>query len=283
MKFCNPILEQINMQIERLRKENPDGPVTVSKIEKALKNLGVKEGMTLIVHSSLSEIGCVCGGPVAVIIALENVLTSNGTLVMPTHSTDLSDPSQWCNPPVPEEWVDTIKKEMPPFSPDMTNTRKMGIIPETFRKQDGVIRSYHPQVSFAAWGKHKEDITSNHSLNYGCGENSPLAKIYELDGHILLLGVTNSSNTSLHLSEYRASYNGKKTEKEYSPILENGQRVWKEFIDINLDSDDFECLGNKFLATHEYKTAKIGNADSFLIKQRDIVDFGVKWLEANRM
>jgi aminoglycoside N3'-acetyltransferase len=40
----------------------------------------------------------------------------------------------------------------------------MGLIPETFRKQNGAIRSNHSQVSFAAWGEYAEEVTQGHGL-----------------------------------------------------------------------------------------------------------------------
>ena len=113
-------------------------PVTVESLQADFEALGIEKGMVLLVHSSLSAMGWVCGGPVAVIIALQEVLGETGTLVMPTHSTDLSEPSQWGNPPVPESWWQTIRETMPAYDPDLTPTRSMGKIAETFRKQKGV-------------------------------------------------------------------------------------------------------------------------------------------------
>ena len=178
---------------------------TVESLQADFKALGIEKGMVLLVHSSLSAMGWVCGGAVAVIIALQKVLGETGTLVMPTHSTDLSDPSQWENPPVPESWWQTIRETMPAYDPGLTPTRSMGKIVETFRKQEGVLRSTHPQSSFCARGPQASYIINNHSLVYGFGEHSPLARIYDLNGFVLLLGVGHSSNTSIHLAEYRAN------------------------------------------------------------------------------
>jgi len=164
------------------------GPVTVISLRKDFENLGIKKGMRLLVHSSLSKLGWVCGGPVAVIRAIEEVIGVDGTLVMPAHPGDLSEPSSWQNPPVPESWHGTIRKTMPPFDRSATPTRGMGKIPETFRKMKAVVRSNHPQVSFVARGKDALYITDDHQLDFGMGEGSPLARMYELRAFILLIG-----------------------------------------------------------------------------------------------
>ena len=101
-------------------------PATVDSIGDDLARLGVEPGMTLLVHSSLSAIGWVSGGPVAVIQALEAVLGPSGTLVMPTHSTGLTEPRNWQNPPVPEDWWPIFRDTAPAYDPDLTPTRSMG-------------------------------------------------------------------------------------------------------------------------------------------------------------
>src|SRR5258706_11074241 len=80
-----------------------------------LTKLGVRAGSVLLVHSSVSALGWVAGGPVAVVQALRDALGPEGTLVVPTHTPDNSDPATWRNPPVPESWWQVIRDNMPGF------------------------------------------------------------------------------------------------------------------------------------------------------------------------
>lgn len=256
--------------------ETIEMPNTRGSLVKDLQELGVEKGMTLIVHSSLSSLGWVCGGPVSVIQALMDVVGSEGTILMPTQTVDNSDPSHWENPPVPEAWWEIIRQNMPAFSPEYTPTRSMGRIVETFRTYPGVKRSNHPTYSFAAWGKHADYILSEQPLEEGFGERSPLAKIFELEGDILLLGVGHDSNTSLHLAEH--SILNPKMVKKGTALFEDGVRVWKEYTELEYDSDVFEKLGEDFEKQYSVISGKVGNSPTKLIKQKDIVTFAREWL-----
>lgn len=257
--------------------EKSQRPMTRESLAEGLRQIGLAKGSTVIVHSSLSSIGWVCGGEVAVIYALMDVLTEDGTLVMPAHSGNLSDPAKWANPPVPESWWETIREAMPAYDPMVTPTWGMGRIAELFRRLPGVLRSDHPQTSFAAWGRHAKLITEGQTLDYGMGEQSPLARIYELDGEVLLLGVGYDSNTSFHLGEYRSG--SSTTCDNYSPVIEKGKRVWKAMKELDFRTEEFEVLGEVFEQSgYEVKQGYVGQALVKRFKQRDCVDFASEWL-----
>jgi aminoglycoside 3-N-acetyltransferase len=255
-----------------------DSPRTRATLAADLRALGLEPGMTVLVHSSLSAIGYVVGAAVAVVQALMDVLTPDGTLVMPTHTSENSEPSYWRHPPVPEAWWPIIRETMPAFDPAITPTRQMGRIVETFRAWPGVQRSNHPALSFAAWGRLAAFVTADHGLEYSLGEQSPLARVYDLDGFVLLLGVGHANNTSLHLGEFRAG--SSPDELQGAALLEDGQRVWKTYRDTAWDDDPFPEIGAAFDATGQTRIGHIGSAESRLFRQRAAVNFAQQWLAA---
>lgn len=272
------------METIRRLVEAQDAPVTAAGIAADLEALGVTPGSTLFVHSSLKSLGWVCGGAQAVVEALETAVRSYGTLVMPTQTAHLSDPETWTAPAVPESWWEEIRATMPPYDPDGTPSVGMGAIPEAFRTQPATVRSRHPHFSFAAWGDGAIDMTTDHPLDFGLGEGSPLARLYEADALVLLLGVGFDKNTSFHLAEYRAEYRKKETMTRHAPIMVEGHRRWKPFEDVAIDSSDFEQLGHDFLKHHKSLVAEgtVGRARCYLFPQRACVDYAVSWIHRKR-
>jgi len=255
-------------------------PVTVESMILDLRKLGVERGMTLVVHSSLSALGWVSGAAQAVVLALQEVV-GEGTIAMPTHSGHLSDPGQWQHPPPRDaSWVPIIRGTMPAYDPVLTPSRKMGAIVECFRSQRDTIRSAHPHVSFAARGPQARTIVDGHELAYGLGERSPLARLYDLDAWVLLLGVPHANDTSLHLAEYRVSSERRKPIRQGAPLLVDGRREWVWYDDIDLDDSVFDALGADFARdTRLERVGDVGAATTRLVPQRALVDYAVQWLE----
>jgi len=261
-----------------------DGPITEDRLVDDLVSIGLEPGTIVLVHSSLSGLGWVCGGGVAVINALQRVVRSYGTIIMPAHSGGFSDPALWEHPPVPKEWWTTIRETMPAFDPETSPTRGVGTVSELFRCFPNTLRSSHPHVSFAGWGERAVELLTNHTLEESHGEDSPLARIYDADGSVMILGAGFNSNTSFHLAEYRADYSAKERVTLGAPVLVDDHRRWKNFSDINYNSDDFVALGRAFLKNHkqQVRVGKIGMATCYLFPQRAAVDYAVKWMHTHR-
>lgn len=263
------------MREEQIIQATPE-PRTRSSLAADLRALGVIPTMTLLVHSSQSSLGWVSGGPVAVIQALMDVLTPQGTLVMPAF-TGYSDPTYWEHPPVPRSWVEVIHASMPAFEPETAPTRGMGAIAESFRSWPGVLRSPHPLDSFCAWGRHADRVTADHGLDDGLGETSPLARLHELDAHVLLLGVGFDSNTSFHLAEHRAPrIVGRLTQKV--PILGPHGRQLATVTEIDYSTDNFVEIGEALQAAGDVRLGRVGSAAARLFSQPACVDFACQWL-----
>jgi aminoglycoside 3-N-acetyltransferase len=256
-------------------------PITVNKITDDLKRLGLQAGDRVLVHSSLSSLGWVCGGAQAVVQALLQAVGTTGTLVMPAQSGDWSDPAEWGNPPVPAEWVELIYREMPAFDAAVTPTRRMGRIAELFRTYPGTVRSHHPQASFCANGKHARQIVADHPLTPQFGMDSPLGKLYSLNAKVLMLGTGYHTCTSFHLAETMIEEMPVKTTG--TAIVEDGCRVWKWFDDWAYDSGDFAEIGEQMDQEVGFvRQGFAGQAECRLFPVQEAVDFAGQWLRRHR-
>lgn len=256
-------------------------PKTRDSLAADLRGLGVRPGEILLVHSSLKALGWVSGAEVAVIQALCDVLTPEGTLVMPAMSPDMTDPVHWGAPPIPEAWHEPVRRSMPAFDLLRTPSRGMGRIAELFRTWPGVARSHHPTSSLAGWGRHAATILREQPLEEPFGESSPLARLYDLKARVLLLGVDFESCTILHLAERRA-WPEQTLIQEGTPLIIDGERRWVRYQTPVLRVDLLEQAGRHLVETGIAHAGMVGSGPSYLLPVREAVDATVaRWRDTN--
>lgn len=251
-------------------------------LKKGFQRLGLTEGDQVIVHTSLSSLGFVCGGAQIVIEAILETVKDKGTVMMPAQSWKNLDPEAGVHWEEPKEWWPIIRDNWPAYDKDITPANTMGAVAEMFRTWPGTQRSSHPARSFAAKGANAGYLLKDHDLKDIFGEESPVGKLYQLDGKVLLIGVGYDKNTSIHLADVRADYPGKRYAMESSAMMVNGKRQWVTYETLVVDGEDFEQIGTDFEAAVPVRQENIGNAVVKCMQQRELVDFAVKWIEKNR-
>jgi len=141
------------------------------------KKIGIAKNDKLIVHSSLSSFGQVVNGAKTVVLSLQRAVGTGGLIMMPTF---------------------TYGHE--PFDVHLTPS-KAGRITEVFRLSSSVFRSEHPGFSVAVWGANASEFAKGHDSDVGIGRETPIHRMIESGAKILLLGVDQTSNSSLHLAQ----------------------------------------------------------------------------------
>ncbi len=256
--------------------------MTADQIFEDLRNLGIRDGDKLFVHSALSKLGFVEGGSEAVIDALKKSVGPEGTLLFPTFT-------------FPGGGVyATISDENYIFDVDVDRSYT-GKISETFRTMQGVFRSIHPTHSVAAYGKLAENIVSHHiDLGSSFGEGTPFGKMIDLNVKIIALGVPISMFTFFHCLE------------DYHPEIFPGLfhentmtiKVRKEGTISNYEmpyhNPDFttdrieknptieKYFADYFLETAKLKKGKVGNADTLLINSQDLFNIGLELAKSGK-
>lgn len=248
----------------------------------AFKQCGLARGQHVMVHAALSKLGFVVGGAETLLRALLEIVGDEGTIIMPSQTWKNLDPSTGVHWEEPAEWWPIIREHWPAYDKAVTPAIGMGVTAEMLRKWPGAERSEHPARSFAAVGKQAKFLTQDHDLSNIFGLGSPLDKLYQLNGYVLLIGVGYDKNTSLHLAEMIAQFPGKGFSRESSAVISDGARKWITYETQAVDDGDFTTLGNEYDQEMNIEIHKVGDAQVRLLQQRPLVDWAVKWMESNR-
>lgn len=231
---------------------------TRSRISADLRALGIAGGDIVCAHTALASIGFVPGGARTVIEALLEAIGEDGTLVMPSFSGDLSDPAAWRFPPVPDDWIGPIRDEMPAYDPVRTPSRGVGSVAELFRCWPGARRSAHPQSSFSAVGPNAQNIVQGHSLNERFGRHSPLARLEQLGGKVVLLGAPWDTTSIFYLTQFDVP--SLLSVEKASPVVVDGKKTWATYSDVEYTSHWFAAGVRHLIDSGLAVRGEVGNA-----------------------
>lgn len=245
-----------------------------------LRNLGLKSSDTIMLHASMRAIGRV-ESPDQIYQAIMEVIRPDGTLMMYVGCEPKYEAVGRGKVSASEE--KTILEQCPAFDPDTTVARPdYGILAECFRRSPGVICSTNPGARIAALGVKAKWLRADHSLNYGYGTESPLAKLYESGGKLLLLGSDLDQVTMLHYAEHIAPVQNKRIVRFKVPLSQNGSKVWVDVeeydtsIGIRRWPDRFfATILDNYLKGHDIHPKNVGKANSYLIDAKSLVDFAI--------
>lgn len=241
--------------------------LTKKDLKESLINLGLRRGMVVYVQSSLKPLGYVVGGAQTIIDALMEVIGFEGTLVMPAFTKGLCDPSALKPNTIPRDCFQEFRVNALPFQKKLTIPHNMGEVVSQFMRNEGVLRSNHPIYSFFAWGKYAKLIVEKHPLHFGLSKDSPLGKVVELNGYVLLMGMSYDKCTVFH----QAQYNAKRCPLIlHTYPIEKGHRMeWIKMLDLDLNAIGYKAIGEQMENRRVVKQCTIGKASCRLFSAKE--------------
>jgi len=252
---------------------------TTAKMTTNLRALGLTAGDTVCVHSSVKALGNVIGGPRAIIDALIAAVSPRGTIMMPAFSGDLSDPVEWRHPPAPADRLDEIRDQLPAFDKLRTPSRGLGLVAEYFRTYPGVLRSDHPQSSFTALGSQAKTLTAGHGLDNRFGPQSPLGRLVDVAGKVLLLGAPHDTASLFHLTQHLVGVYP--TIYKAAPMMVKGECQWVVYRDIDYPIEWFDSGMESLLTARIAVSGPVCAAPSILFSANESVEHLVEWRKFN--
>jgi aminoglycoside 3-N-acetyltransferase len=253
-----------------------------------LERLGLRPGDDVMAHAALRRVGPMLNGPDALIGALLDTVGPDGTVLAYTDWDARYDELRGGDGRVPERW----RPHVPPFDPAASRSiRDNGALPEFLRTTPGARRSGNPGASVAALGARAGVYPADHPLDYGYGAGSPLARLVERRGRVLMIGAPLDTVTLLHHAEHLADVTGKRVIRYEVPFrtADGGVewRVLEEFdtadpILDGLADDCFATVVEEFLVAGNGTRGTVGAAPSVLVDAAAITAFAVAWLEQRR-
>jgi aminoglycoside 3-N-acetyltransferase len=251
------------------------------------RSLGVKPGDSIMLHASVRAVGDIAGGPDQIHLALKDVLTSDGSLIMYAGCPRYYDEVGRGNLDPSEE--QEVLEKLPAFDAvTARSARDHGVLVEFFRTYPGTRVNDHV-TRFAVWGRHADHLISEQPWDYAFGAGSAMHRFVEIGGKILLLGADHDTVTFLHYVEHIADFSGKRIARYQVPTLDHkGERVWRPQEEVDSSSGAHAHWPDRFFAkmtdtylTHQQLAPRsVGNARSYLFSAPGLLSFALPVMQA---
>lgn len=252
-----------------------------------LRALGLARGDVVMVHASVRAVGEVAGGPDQIHLALKDVLTPDGTLLMYAGCPQYTD--EIGRGHLTAEQEAELLENMPPFDAETARSdRSNGALVELLRTYPGS-RVNHHVARFVVWGRHTDHLLSQQPWHYAYGRDSALARFVNLDGRILLLGCDHDTVTFLHYAEHIADFPGKRVARFKVPIVVDGTRVWRDMEEFNTGGEGvhgnwpdrfFAKIVDTHLAVSGNRGGLVGSAPCHLLRAGALLEFAIPVMQA---
>jgi aminoglycoside 3-N-acetyltransferase len=260
-------------------------PVTQSQLRAGLREIGVRDGGTVMVHVRMRAFGWIVGGADSLVLALLEAVGAGGTLCAQVSCEDLPvELEAW-----PPAWRDAYERELPPFDVQRSEAGRFeGRFAERLRTWPGARRSANPDTSVAALGARSEWLVEPHALGDGFGRGTPYARLVEAAGDVLLLGAPLETISLLHHAEAIAGI-PRKRRVGYRVRLASG---WRACEDIDVrggvydyarvlgdDEPPLRAIAQAALEAGVGTRATIGGAECHRFPAAALTAFATGWLE----
>ncbi len=242
---------------------NYDDPALLGQ----LRRWGVREGDTLIVHSSWKPFNGFTGRPVDLIAALKQAVGETGLLVMPSLTYQNESSAEFLARGEPMN----VRR-----SPS-----KMGLLTEVFRRNREVIRSLSPTHPLLAWGKDAVEFVAGHEQAVEpFGAASPFARLLARDSWILGIDAPFSTVTFTHFVEDRLA--DRLPFPFYDPEIRTGTVIDASGQSLQCSVRVISVQANRLRREERYlaqlerqallRRQRIGNTQLLLLRCRDMVE-----------
>lgn len=161
--------------------------------------------------------------------------------------------------------------------------RDHGVFAEVLRCWPGAIRSRNPGASMVAVGARAAWLCADHPMNYGYGPGTPLGRIVESGGSVLLLGSHFDHVTLLHYAEHVARLEHKRV-VGYAVEIDGVEQRIEEFdtsegvVDA-MPERYFERVVSRYVDEHQISSGLVGGARSWLLDARELAAFATAEME----